>query len=204
MKAIVMSMDNGYIDFMPAPIDEKIILENVLKAWREFGYQKATTRKIAEMAGITEVTLFRRFGDKVSLFRAALEFEARLFVSDDIVYTGSLVNDVEKIVLAYDRLLNRSASIIFDILLEAPRNTELSEIRLVPMKAIQQIASIIKRYQQEGKLQGESPLDAVLSLLSPIFMAKLVSRTQPELNLQINHSKHIDTFLQGWTKDIAK
>jgi AcrR family transcriptional regulator len=37
------------------------------------GYRGATTRRIAEAAGVNEVTLFRAFGSKAALIRAVLE-----------------------------------------------------------------------------------------------------------------------------------
>jgi AcrR family transcriptional regulator len=56
-------------------------------AWRCFeekGYDGATTRAIAKAAGVNEVTLFRRFGDKAGLFTAAFEEASPLrFLDDD-------------------------------------------------------------------------------------------------------------------------
>lgn len=39
----------------------------------EHGYEGSTTRAVAEAAGVNEVTLFRHFGDKASLARAAFK-----------------------------------------------------------------------------------------------------------------------------------
>lgn len=183
---------------MPAPIDRTHILESVLAVWREDGYQRATTRKIAALAGITEITLFRRFGDKAALFRAALELEAERFAADAVAYTGSLDLDLERIVGAYDALLERSASIVLDFLLEAPRNADLAQIRAVPMVAIGQIAAIISQYQREGHLRGQSPIDIVLALLSPLLMAALLRRAQPGLEIAMDRRAYVRSFLEGW------
>ena len=51
--------------------------ERILLAAREIslrqGYAGATTRQIAAEAGVNEVTLFRHFGNKENIFKAAVE-----------------------------------------------------------------------------------------------------------------------------------
>lgn len=128
---------------MPTAIDTVHILESVLIVWREEGYQRATTRKVAALAGISEMTLFRRFGEKAALFRAAMELEAERFTAQAIGHSGDLEADLERIVRAYAALLDRSAPIFLDFLLEAPRNPDLSRIRGVPLAAIVKVVSII-------------------------------------------------------------
>jgi AcrR family transcriptional regulator len=48
------------------------ILEAALQVFSEAGSRGATTRRIAEVAGVNEVTLFRQFGCKERLLREAL------------------------------------------------------------------------------------------------------------------------------------
>lgn len=49
------------------------LLEAALRVYGESGFRGATTRRIAEEAGVNEVTLFRLFGSKAALITAALE-----------------------------------------------------------------------------------------------------------------------------------
>jgi len=49
------------------------ILDASLKVFFEEGYAGATTRAIANKAGVNEVTLFRHFGSKKRLFKAVLD-----------------------------------------------------------------------------------------------------------------------------------
>lgn len=61
---------------MPRPrsIDDEEILEAARETFFEHGIQ-ATTAQIAERAGISEGTIFRRFGTKHDLFLAAMDLE---------------------------------------------------------------------------------------------------------------------------------
>jgi len=49
------------------------ILLAAAKVFAEKGYARATTRALAEAAGVNEVTLFRHFGSKQALFLAIME-----------------------------------------------------------------------------------------------------------------------------------
>jgi AcrR family transcriptional regulator len=48
------------------------ILEAAVRVFAETGYRGATTRRIAQEAGVNEVTLFRQFGSKEELIREAI------------------------------------------------------------------------------------------------------------------------------------
>ncbi len=49
------------------------LIEAAQKQFSTLGYKRATTRKIAQAAGLTEVTLFRHFGNKQNLFMAMID-----------------------------------------------------------------------------------------------------------------------------------
>jgi outer membrane protein len=53
------------------------LLEAALRVYGEGGFRGATTRRIAEEAGVNEVTLFRLFGSKSALIMAAFEMRKR-------------------------------------------------------------------------------------------------------------------------------
>jgi AcrR family transcriptional regulator len=48
------------------------ILEAARRVYSQFGWRGATTRRIAEAAGVNEVTLFRQFGNKEALLGAVM------------------------------------------------------------------------------------------------------------------------------------
>jgi AcrR family transcriptional regulator len=56
---------------MSIDVREKIITA-AMTAYTESGFQGATTRRVAEIAGVNEVTIFRNFGSKAALMDEAL------------------------------------------------------------------------------------------------------------------------------------
>jgi len=53
-------------------IDRSRLLEAAARVYGEFGFRGATTRRIADVAQVNEITLFRHFGSKESLIDEAL------------------------------------------------------------------------------------------------------------------------------------
>ena len=57
-------------------ISRQKLLEAAARVFAEYGFRGATTRRIAEAAGVNEVTLFRLFGSKSALIAEALRAHA--------------------------------------------------------------------------------------------------------------------------------
>jgi AcrR family transcriptional regulator len=53
------------------------ILQATIRVYAEAGFRGATTRRVAQEAGVNEITLFRHFGTKEALVKAALKEGSR-------------------------------------------------------------------------------------------------------------------------------
>lgn len=56
-------------------IERTRLLEAAARAYGELGFRGATTRRIADEAGVNEITIFRQFGSKEALISEALRTE---------------------------------------------------------------------------------------------------------------------------------
>jgi AcrR family transcriptional regulator len=59
------------------PFSRQKLLEAAMRVFAEAGFRGATTRRIAEEAGVNEVTLFRQFKSKTALINEVAELYAR-------------------------------------------------------------------------------------------------------------------------------
>ena len=182
---------------MPPPVNEDRILDAALSVWREQGYRDATTLKVAERAGIGEVTLFRRFGGKGKLFAAALAREAKSFEIAAMVPSDDVEADLFSIVRAYEQLLDRNGAIIADFLLNRPNDPAFDDMAAIPRATITKVAGIIVSHQQAGRLQPGPPLHLMISLLSPLVMSHMLRRAQPELGIGTTPQEIVRRFLKG-------
>ena len=87
---------------MPKVIADMQIFQAVMEIIAERGYAGATTRQIAEAAGVSEVTLFRKYGSKAELVKRTIsalveqtEFESAT------QYTGDIRADLLRVLQAY-------------------------------------------------------------------------------------------------------
>src|SRR5277367_2846451 len=85
-----ISMSPGQGELVAEPVTDTTMFDAALKVLAERGYAGATTRRIAEAAGVNEVTLFRRFGDKRQLILAAIHADIDRFASEGLAATGDL------------------------------------------------------------------------------------------------------------------
>ncbi len=100
-----------------------------LKLFGQVGYTRASTRLIAETAGVNEVTLFRHFGSKKNLLMACMEtFNAGGFAATfEAELSGDYPGDIA--CMARLQLKNTAENLdVLHLLLSDPRNVpELQE-----------------------------------------------------------------------------
>ncbi len=183
---------------MPRTVSDEKILEAAVVTVAEHGYSGATTRQIAAAAGINEVTLFRRFGNKANLLREAMVRELSVFEeAGGARHTGDVVADLERIVALYQGLLERRGRMVPTLLAEISRRPELREVIDVPERVIGSVAVVLARYQQEGVLETEPPLRAVASLLAPLMVMQVMQHAHGMEVPPLDVADHVRRFVRG-------
>lgn len=183
---------------MPKVIDETKIFTAALDILVSHGYEGATTQKIAAIAGVNEVTLFRKYGSKAGLFEKVIEHQFSDTPLNKLVYTGDLEADLLAIMEAYIETNETYGQIIPVLLIEMPRNPDLQGSFNRPWKNIQEIIKIVQKYQKQGLLKNEDPLASLSALLGPIMVGQMFRRANPNLPTPImDPQEHVDTFLNG-------
>ena len=183
---------------MNKSVPEQQILDAALKIIIEHGYAGATTRQIAEEAGVNEVTLFRRFGSKKNMLLASVERQLAEFAEEGIHYSGNLTADLTQITTFHLRMSKHRGKLFPVLMAELPRQPELLEVVQKPLEAMLQIRAIIERYQDEGKLIKEDPFYTVANLIGPLILHEmLVEMHGHTFAAEIDVDHHVKTFLQG-------
>ncbi|MEM7112689.1 MAG: TetR/AcrR family transcriptional regulator [Chloroflexota bacterium] len=179
-------------------ISDEQILQAVADVIAERGYAGATTKQIAAKAGINEVTLFRRFGNKKNLMRSMVQHEAVRLGGMNLSYSGDLEADLTSIVHVYQQLMLRRGEVLLMLLSELRKQPDLVEVVETPQAQARRIGMILARYQQEGKLVQEPPLVALSSLIGPIFMSAMLGSLEATLmqNL-VKPQQLVKQFLHG-------
>lgn len=163
------------------------VRQRIIKAAAEVfsanGYARTTTRSLAIAAGITEVTLFRHFGNKEKLFTAVIEsyggstlagqFEAQL--------TGDYRSDLHTIGLRFMRITLERSSIIRMMFCEAEHFPELAQaLALNPRQFRQMLSRYLSQQVERGTIRPINTDAAAQAFWGMIFAYSLIVDTLKE------------------------
>lgn len=188
---------------MPKIVDDSQIYLAVIQVISERGYSGATTKQMADVADVSEMTLFRKYGNKAELVKQAIAFiiEETDF-SSAAHYTGDVHTDLLRVVKAYQDTAVKNGLFIFALFADLARHPELINSMKEPFNIFQSIGALITRYQTEGILLTEHPLHSVAKLLAPLVYISTIRNsklddTLPDLDL----SGHVTSYLEGHCTD---
>ncbi len=184
---------------MPKVVIDQEVFNAVMNLMVVSGYSGTTTKQMAEAAGISEVSLFRKYGSKAQLVRKAVTSIAGQFDFESACrYTGNPENDFLQIVKLYQNLAAHHGQFMAMLLPELSRYPELGDALEKPVSIMKQISRLIKRYQDEGILKKEHPLHAASSLLGPLLYTAMLRGSLLDADLEpADLTIHIKHFLHG-------
>jgi AcrR family transcriptional regulator len=179
------------------PVADATMFDAALKVLAERGYAGATTRRIADAAGVNEVTLFRRFGDKRQLILAAIGADIERFANDGLTATGNLEADLIRVVEYYSDIYQHRDGLVGTLLLEGARNPDVAALIQGPLGAMSRLGEILAGYQRGGQMIEEPTEFAVQALLAPLLVMTLLGHvTGTEVALP-DASTVVQRFLKG-------
>jgi len=184
------------------------IIDAAVEIVAKVGYARATTKVIAEAAGVNEVTLFRHFGNKKNLFLAAIE-----------LYGGPALTPVIEAQLTgdYRQDLTTVGNIFIEILLERREmlrlllceSAHIPEVRTVLARNPRELRKMLARYLQsqmeKGTIKEQHP-EALAQAFLGMFFAYAISLNvldeaiKPVLSNSQLVSQFVDIFVTGTLK----
>lgn len=132
------------------------IIEAFIELFRDCGYKGATTRAVAERAGVNEVTIFRHFKNKKGLMDAALQsisyspfLEKK--INEEMVW--NLEQDLWVIAEGYHEYMDTIKDLVLIGMREADMFPELNEILVqIPKQLKANLVSYFSEMKRIGKL----------------------------------------------------
>jgi AcrR family transcriptional regulator len=157
------------------------ILSAALEVFLEEGPRAATTRRIATLAGVNEVTLFRRFGTKEDLLLAAMRRDA----ANAAISLPCPSVDPEAELVAWTRAtarrLSRHRGVIQAAIERFSENQELcARSQEGPAKIRQQLAAWFEDLRARGRASGDWQPRTVANLLMGALFGEIMRPDAPE------------------------
>ena len=158
---------------------ETKILLAATKLFSEFGYSGVSTRKIAEEAGVNELTLFRYFRSKSNLLQSVIRhfaFEGNIVEKIASEITGDVKKDIQIFADTYYMFLQNNIKMY---------KIQIREIDEEGLKFTNTIdytnfmKSYFKKQVQEGHFKGDPNLisTSIVSMMMGIFTLNVYSAT---------------------------
>lgn len=153
------------------PDTKSRILEAALDLFSERGFYATTTRKIAQKAGVNEVTLFRHFSNKINLFHEVLdEIKINGFDADKVV-SGLETQPEDAIRFAVEMVFEifenrpRQIRLLINALLGGVEGFEEDYVVKQREIAIKFISNAFAKLQDQNKITSKEAPDLLAQML---------------------------------------
>ena len=150
---------------------ETRILAAAAELIAEHGYVGTTTSAIAERAGVNEVTLFRRFGNKAGILRAMAVVAAAArseFPPRDALVPGDLKGTLRNLAVIEIRDAISSGGLVLRLLFEARSVPEVREtMGAMSSSNLGRMTDFLRQNQERGSLRS----DIGAELLAEVFFS---------------------------------
>ena len=160
------------------------LLDAAIRVFGETGYRGATTRRIAQVADVNEVTLFRHFGSKEELLRAALE---QVSTKEEAVsLPAEPVNperELTKWARAQHRHLMRLAPVIRTCMGESEEHPEMAKCaQNGPIRVASELRAYLTKLQKRAMADAHLDVGAATGMLIGTLFNDAIGRSvMPEV-----------------------
>ena len=160
------------------------ILAAAAGVFAHHGFRGSTTRRIADAAGVNEITIFRQFGSKEALLREAMGFMTQ---SVGLTTLPEVPVDPEAELTAWSESfiqhLRLRSSIIRKTMSEIEERPDMSECAsYVPRQASNDLCLYLTALKRQGSAGGDfDPKTAAAMLMGAIFADAMGREMMPDV-----------------------
>ncbi|WP_414548540.1 TetR/AcrR family transcriptional regulator [Anabaena sp. CCY 0017] len=184
------------------------LIEAASQVFASLGVQGATTREIARVAGVNEVTLFRHFASKEQLLKAVIENASALqtqLLAHPEAWTQNLEVDLKNYAQLYNAMLEAHENLIRTFIGEAKRHPD--EARQIIQEAAKPLGEKLVAYLQSSQKRGTVRLDLdpfpAVDMFTGMLLAGMLCRTVKYNQNNYSCEDYIDTCVDIFVRGIA-
>ncbi len=184
------------------------LIEAASQVFASLGVQGATTREIARVAGVNEVTLFRHFTSKEQLLGAVIE-NALVLQTEALAHpqawTQDLRIDLKRYAQLYNTMLEAYEDLIRTFIGEAKRHPEAA--RQVIQEAAKPLGEKLVAYLQSSQTRGivradVDPFPAV-DMFTGMLLAGMLCRSAKFNQSNYSCEDYIETCVDIFVRGIS-
>src|SRR5262245_53795762 len=159
------------------------ILDAALQVFADQGYRGATTRRIAQEADVNEVTLFRHFGSKEKLMRAAMQHAAQADEASLPAVPARPYVELVRWARDHYRRLSQRAPMIRACLGESNEHPEMMQrVSHGPVRVGAELRRYLSQLCERQEENGSSEVEAATGMLMSMLFTDAIGReAMPQL-----------------------
>lgn len=192
---------------LASPTRQRLI-DAAIRVCSDRGLHGATTREIAEVAGVNEVTLFRHFGSKEKLI-AALFDQVLATLSESLNDNEADEQDLERDLFRYaqrhNELLTANEALIRTIIGEAQRHPE--QARAVMCEAGRAKRELLIEYlraaQNAGVVRKDLDIGPAVDGFTGMLLSGMLRRTSFKDYVEYSTDEYLRTIVDLFIRGIA-
>jgi AcrR family transcriptional regulator len=165
------------------------LLDAAVRVFSQRGYARATTREIAETAGVAEGTIYRHFADKQELFRSALAAAGPTALDEFVELTGlagqgTIRDNLARFITALEDIERDLAPLQASMWSDAELTERLASSRQPdvggPGLALGPLAAYLLAEQRLGRIRRDVDCErAAFALFAVPFASVVMGRMSP-------------------------
>ncbi|MDF5732747.1 MAG: TetR/AcrR family transcriptional regulator [Rhizonema sp. PD38] len=184
------------------------LIEAATQVFASAGLQGATTREIARVAGVNEVTLFRHFTSKEQLLEAVIENTLALqteALAHPDEWTQDLRIDLIHYAQLYNKMLEAQEDLIRTIIGEAKRHPEAA--RRVMQDAARslkaKLVDYLRHQETRGTVRADLDLVSSIDMFTGILLAGMLRRSAALTPLSYSSDDYIENSVEIFVRGIV-
>ncbi|WP_016952951.1 TetR/AcrR family transcriptional regulator [Anabaena sp. PCC 7108] len=184
------------------------LLKAAIEVFSTEGYVGATTREIARLADVSEVTLFRHFQSKEQLLRAVAQHITALLtevLTHQAEWTHDLYRDLLHYAQLYDEMLEENQSLFRMFIGEAQRHpTEAVEVlqqSFLPLR--EKLIAYLDTCIEKGSVRPDVDLPLAVDQFTGILLSGMIRRYVSLVERGYSREQYIESCVDLFVRGIG-
>lgn len=184
------------------------LLKAATEVFATAGISGATTREIARVAGVNEVTLFRHFQSKEQLLGAVVQQTTALQVealADQDEWTGNLHIDLVNYAWLYNNMLEEQEALIRMFIGEAKRHPEaaLRVLREAVLPLHEKLIAYLRNGIEQGNVRPDIDFLPTVDLFTGMLLSGILRRNTAPTPRGYCRERYIESCVDLFVRGIS-
>ena len=184
------------------------ILKAATEVFAALGIAGATTREIARVAGVNEVTLFRHFQSKEQLLAAVVQqvtaLQAEALANQD-EWTGNLHIDLLHYAWLYNNMLEEHEALVRMFIGEAKRHPEaaIQVLRETVQPLREKLMAYLRNSVEQGNVRPDVDLLTAVDMFTGMLLSGMLRRNTTPVPRGYSRDRYIESCVELFVRGIS-